>query len=223
MGTLRKNKAEIPPVFLPSKQKLVNSSQFGFTRDTTLVSFVPKKNYSVLLISSMHHNANVEENRKPEIILFYNDNKGGVDALDQKCMNYSCQRRTRRWPMAIFGAMLDMSRVNSYVLFVAALDESIKLNRRDFSIELGKGLIKEHMIRRLSMQQLPRELKPIIENFVEVSPQHSESGPVRSYGRCYLCGRKKDRKIKTTCNKCYQHVCKDHFKSIIHCATCLER
>lgn len=93
-----------------------------------------------------------------------------VDALDQKCMNYSSQRRTRRWPMAIFGAMLNMSRVNCYVLLITALDESTKLNRRDFSISLGKELIKEHMTRRLYIQQLPKELKLIIENYLEVRP-----------------------------------------------------
>lgn len=223
VGTLRKNKPEIPQVFLPSRQKLVNSCQFGFTHDNTLVSFTPKKNKCVVLVSSMHHNDNVAESGKPEIIEFYNETKGGVDALDQKCMNYTCQRRTRRWPMAIFGAMLDMSRVNSYVLLVAGLDNITKLNRRDFAISLGKELIKEHMIRRADVVQLPREIKLIIKNCLEVEPQPSEPGPVGGYRRCYLCERKKDRKIKTTCNQCHQHVCKDHSTSIIHCTTCFER
>ncbi|XP_043475651.1 piggyBac transposable element-derived protein 4-like [Leptopilina heterotoma] len=41
--TLRKNKREIPPQFLQTKGKAVNSSMFGFTEKCTLVSYVSKK------------------------------------------------------------------------------------------------------------------------------------------------------------------------------------
>ncbi|CAG4981669.1 unnamed protein product [Parnassius apollo] len=42
IGTLRKNKREIPPAFLPNKSKSALSSQFAFDREKTLVSFTPK-------------------------------------------------------------------------------------------------------------------------------------------------------------------------------------
>lgn len=41
VGTLRKNKKEIPPKFISARRKL-NSSLFGFRNDMTLVSYVPK-------------------------------------------------------------------------------------------------------------------------------------------------------------------------------------
>ena len=53
VGTIRKNKREIPPSFLPQKNKIVGSTLYGFTKNTTLVSHVPKKNKAVLLISSI--------------------------------------------------------------------------------------------------------------------------------------------------------------------------
>lgn len=46
VGTIRKNKREIPPIFVRTKIKHVNSSLFGYGKtfiDTTLLSFVPKK------------------------------------------------------------------------------------------------------------------------------------------------------------------------------------
>ncbi|CAH1974114.1 unnamed protein product [Acanthoscelides obtectus] len=97
----------------------------------------------------MYHDKSVSDtNRKPEIIEFYNSTKGGVDSLGQKCAVSSCQRRTRRWPMAVFGAILDISRVNSYVLLKTS-NENKKMTRREFTIMLGKSLIQEHLKQRL--------------------------------------------------------------------------
>ncbi|KAH9629115.1 hypothetical protein HF086_008564 [Spodoptera exigua] len=121
VGTLRKNKREIRPEFLPHKTRPVGSSLFGFTNDKTLCSFVPKKNQSVVLISTMRHDESVDtESGKPEIIQFYNTTKGGVDSLDQKCANYSVGRRTQRWPCVIFWAILNISAANGYVLWKAS-------------------------------------------------------------------------------------------------------
>lgn len=64
----------------------------------------------------MHHSVQTEKD-KPEIIQFYNSTKAGVDAMDQKCANYCSSRRTQRWPMAIFHAILGMSSANSYILY----------------------------------------------------------------------------------------------------------
>ena len=51
----------------------------------TLRFYVTKKNKTVLILSSMHCNAEVTDDdiRKLEINLFYNQTKGGVDSLVQ--------------------------------------------------------------------------------------------------------------------------------------------
>ena len=227
VGTMRKNKREVPQQFLPNKTREEKSSLFGFTHDETIVSFVPKKNRCVLLVSSMHHSQLVEENGKPEIINFYNNTKGGVDALDQRCATYSCQRRTRRWPMAIFGAMLDISRVNSYLLFLSASEETIKMSRRKFSVVLGRDLIVDHMKRRSQIRELSLDLKTIIGNFLGDNPaptrEPDEAGPIRKYRRCYKCPREMDRKTKTCCNTCSRNICKNHSKTIVQCESCSQR
>ncbi|CAH2006856.1 unnamed protein product, partial [Acanthoscelides obtectus] len=43
IGTLKKNKRELPIEFLPNKNRLVGSSLFGFQKDVTIVSHVQKK------------------------------------------------------------------------------------------------------------------------------------------------------------------------------------
>ncbi|GAU97127.1 hypothetical protein RvY_08480 [Ramazzottius varieornatus] len=54
VGTMRKNRKEIPSAFLPSKSRAAFSSYFGHKPDFTLVSYVPKKRKAVVLLSSMH-------------------------------------------------------------------------------------------------------------------------------------------------------------------------
>jgi hypothetical protein len=49
VGTLEQNKRKIPQEFKPARQRDENSSVFGFTKDSALVSYVPK-NKSVALL-----------------------------------------------------------------------------------------------------------------------------------------------------------------------------
>ena len=86
VGTLRKNKPEIPALFLSRKQRNVHSSIFGFTNDLTLVSYVPARKKTVVLLLLQHHDDTCmgeEKDHKPEIIMHYNAAKRGVDVLDK--------------------------------------------------------------------------------------------------------------------------------------------
>ena len=85
---------------LANINRTVESSIFGFQRDITsvLVSYVPKRNKTVLLMSSFHHDqsVDVQNKHKPEIITDYSCHKGGVDTLDQLVRWYTCRRKSRR-------------------------------------------------------------------------------------------------------------------------------
>lgn len=85
-GTIRKNKRELPTSFVTSKNKPVYFSTFGFQENCTIVSYAPKKNKVVILISSLHNDDKIDpessKRNKPEIITFYNGMKGGVDNVD---------------------------------------------------------------------------------------------------------------------------------------------
>ena len=95
LGTIKKNKHELPPDFTVTKGRNVQSALYGFSGQTTIVSFVPKKGNVVNLISTMHHKEETDdETGKPIIIMDYNQTKEGVDALDEKCTNYTTGRRT---------------------------------------------------------------------------------------------------------------------------------
>ena len=114
LGTMKQNKREIPQEFKPASQRDENSSIFGFTKDLTLVPYVPKKNKSFVLLSSLHYDSAIfSDSEKPEIRKVYNKTKGAVYMLDQMCARYTVQQATRRWTMAVFHGMISIAAVNA--------------------------------------------------------------------------------------------------------------
>ena len=49
--------------------------------------------------------------KKPEVILYYNSTKSGVETLDRMVKMYTFKRITRRWSVALFYNMIDVSAV----------------------------------------------------------------------------------------------------------------
>ena len=203
LGTIGKNKPELPLEFQPSRQRAIHSSLFGFSVDATIVSYVPKKNKSVNLISSLHRTAELSEDRsKPQIIMDYNKLKCGVDTLDQVIRKYSSKRKTKRWPMALFYNTLDIAAYNAYVCFMHCHPQwqlSKPHRRRLFLITLAKQLI----------------------NFVELPtaepapPLFPPSGKRR---RCNSCGWKEDKKTSLQCVSCGKPTCLSH--ASVLCSSC---
>ena len=54
---------------------------------------------------------------KPEIITYYNKNKGGVDIMDKMLGEYTVKWRTLRWPLALFYNMMDVAALAAYVIY----------------------------------------------------------------------------------------------------------
>lgn len=228
VGTMRKNKREVPKEFLPHKTRSVGSSIFGFTNDKTLASYIPKKNKSVVMISTMHHNKAIDEiSGKPEIITFYNATKGGVDALDQKCANYSVARRTQRWPCVIFSAIMNISMANGHILWTAANLEK-RLKRRKYIKTIGIELVKPFVQERMKeSSNFSLDLRTRIQNFLKESKKDEDeniatddSQTSRKRGRCYLCDRKKDVKCTQKCSNCLLFICKNHITKNVTCTKC---
>ncbi|XP_050526600.1 uncharacterized protein LOC126897224, partial [Daktulosphaira vitifoliae] len=153
-----KHKRELPQQFISTKCRPQSNSLFGFQSDRTIVSYIPKKNLNVVLISSMHYGKDIDhKSEKPEIIEFYNSTKSDVDTLDQKCSGYNVGRRTRRWPLAIFYAMLNISMTNAPIIYSNS-NSNTKITRQQFIVQVGKSLILEHLEQRTQMHNLPRDI-----------------------------------------------------------------
>ena len=66
------------------------------------------KKVCVFLAISMSVGVNSSKNRKPETIEFYNKTKCGHVA-DQMARQYAIKASTRRWPVAVFYNILDLT------------------------------------------------------------------------------------------------------------------
>lgn len=213
VGTLKRNKKEIPKEFLPSRERAEGSSIYGFTNDYTIVSHVPKRGKAVVLISSMHHTVSQDEEvGKPEMISFYNQTKGGVDALDQKCTTYSTNRRTRRWPMAIFYTILNIAGVNAHVLH-GCYKNHTAIERKGFYKILARQLAEPYLNIRLCNSRLPRELRlsigRVLNKTLPLEERQNPNHQDQKRRRCGICERRNDKKTKMSCSKCARAMCSD--------------
>jgi len=216
VGTIRKNKREIPPIFVQTKIRPVNSSLFGYGKtfiDTTLLSYVPKKNKVVTLVSTMHHSDDIDDSSgeamKPEILTFYNHTKGGVDTVDELKGSYSVSRTSCRWPLTIFYSLLNIAGINSFIIIKDNDSEKHKkLTRRYFLKELSKELCMSYWKHRLTIKTLPKHLKISLKNLTGQQQEQSERQDCP--GRCVYCSTKKNRKTNTRCIHCNSPICREH-------------
>ncbi|UYV68941.1 hypothetical protein LAZ67_6001730 [Cordylochernes scorpioides] len=171
VGTLKRNKKEIPSEFVISRGRNVHTSVFGFQSEMTLLSYKPKENKVILessifaswcrvesIISTLHHDANIDDStgelKKPEMIMFYNMTKGGVDMMDEMTATYNCARNSRRWPMVIFYSLLNIGAINSQIIHFANGNASKVKSRRHFLKTLSLDLIEE-MVKVRTMTTAP--------------------------------------------------------------------
>lgn len=236
VGTVRKNKPELPPDLLITKKRPVNSSKFAFTANTSLVSYVPKKGKNVVLMSTLHRDGRIcgQEHQKPEIIMDYNATKGGVDNMDKLVTGYSCKRKTLRWPLVIFFNMLDISAYNAFVIWLALnpnWNRGKLQKRRLFLEQLGKALVRPQIQRRQHIPRTPasaaimRKIQEEDAGAPSVQPTEPSSAEPEVVARsnkkkrCDVCGPKIDRKTQYTCIKCKKFICNTHTVKL--CSSCV--
>ena len=153
MGTIRSNKPHIPDSMKANSTRHVQSSLFGFSDQLTLVSYVPKEKQAVLVLSTMPHDDLVDGDiHKPEIILYYNSAKSGVDNLDDLAVMYTIRRKVNRWPVALFRNVVNVGAVETFIVWLGNFSQwkisEGKRRRRLFLSELANQLAMPHMRRR---------------------------------------------------------------------------
>ena len=239
VGTLRKNKTEIPPELLPNKNKCIYSNTHVFSSYLSLVSYVPRKNKAVLVLSTYHHMAltDYSELQKPDIILFYNKTKGGVDTLDRLVESYTVRRKTNKWTVNVFMYMLDVAAYNAYVLYCdknpAITDKKNSRQRKELLEKLALELLEEQIIQRFNgfknknFVGIRREIidciqrTGICETDQALSSVKQPSNVLKSQrSRCNVCPRVDDQKTSHQCCRCNSFICSKHSLDFKMCKAC---
>lgn len=212
VGTVRANRRELPKNLsthqnraLYSTVQAVNNSDDGCR--TLLVSYVAKRNKVVNLLSTNHRKSvcdHATEKRKPDVVLYYNKTKGGVDATDERVGTYSVKFKCRRWHVIVFCNLLDLSALNGFVvhsIFDPQWNNKKLQRRRLYLLALGNALVQEHIQRRQPVQL----------------PAAEGQAPFRDAqkrGICVRCNVGNRKKCSIRCDECNLFVCKDHFRQL---------
>ncbi|CAM1329793.1 PGBD5 (predicted) [Pycnogonum litorale] len=124
VGTLRKNRKEVPKKVLGSKLK---KGQHVFRRRGQLVALRWRDKRDVLMLSTCHTNATTsvrvrrqeELIQKPQVVVDYNLGKKGVDYSDQMISYYAFTRKSYKWWNKLFFRLLYCTLSNAYIIYNA--------------------------------------------------------------------------------------------------------
>lgn len=193
----------------------------------------------------MHDSGDISENGKPEIVLYYNSTKGGVDSMDQMAHSFSCKRKIKRWPMVMFFNIIDLSTIAARVIWQLKFPDD-KLSHEDkrhaFNKTIAHQLVLQQIQRRANVATLQTHIRQnisVVLNTILPQNQPQTSQPPRKrqqscdddddaepnrkrrkQSRCVMCPSKKDRKTSTKCSNksCQKAICKEH--TITLCSYC---
>ena len=134
----------MPKEFREIKNKKLFDSDFVYSQDgIQLTSYKAKRNKTVLVLSSQHNDNKIGngEKKKPEVILYYNDTKGGVDCVDERVATYSVKYISKRWHVTVFCNIIDLSCYNAYVLYTLVHPnyQHGKSHEKNFLVRSGNG------------------------------------------------------------------------------------
>ncbi|KAJ8909550.1 hypothetical protein NQ315_012744 [Exocentrus adspersus] len=206
VGTIKKNKRELPQQLLQTNSRPVHSTMCAFgtgknkcTR--TVISYIPKKHKNVLMLSTFHNSDSIDPNstkQKPEVITFYNCTKGGVDVADKMKAEYSVTRFSNRWPFIVVCSLMNIATINSQIIH--KYNTTNIMSRRQYITSLAKSLIGPHMMRRASISGLSISLRQKICFITGVDNRRIPNNENRQIKpRCGFCPIRKNRFTQHKC------------------------
>ena len=117
VGTVRANSKGITKAMTALVKGGTNKSTFYYNdkHHCLFVNYLYKIKKCVRLLSTIHNSPSVDDSakNKPDIILFYNKNKVGVDVVDQMVRKYSTHSASRRWSVAVWCNILNIAALNA--------------------------------------------------------------------------------------------------------------
>ena len=133
-----------------------------------MLSYVPKPKKNVILMSTMHDSDDIaaDNQRKPELIHFYNSQRCGLDIVNEMLKHHSSQPTSNNWPIVVFTFILDLCAVNGSCNFSYNCPKEF-INRRTYIEQCALQLVTPHMLRRLQQVNLKLSTRNSIENVLK--------------------------------------------------------
>lgn len=222
-GTIPANRRDIPQEFKNSngREQFDSRALYESSNRIIMVSYVPKKRKNVLLLSSAHDNLRISSriDKKPDIILDYNSGKGGTDLMDSRIEDFTCKRKTRRYPLIFLFDMLDVSLLNAFLIHEM---NGYSSSRKIFIKKVSDQLAFENIQRRYRNGKVYSQVKTAFTQYG--LPIHSRAGGESHDSR--LTGPRKcqaqrcSKSTRTRCCICLRPVCSSHKITSVQCIQC---
>ena len=173
-----------------------------------------------------------EKDHKPEIIMYYNATKSGVNILDKPVRECACTRSTRHWPLKLFLTLIDVACVNAFVPWMLKYPNWQQKNNQRclYLLSVEVEMVTPHLRRRTDSGNINGHTCRTVRVMGVTCKQTATPTAVKKSGgqwrgRCSVCPSAKDRKTDWKCCQCSEWVCKEHsIKTIqITCDNCKEQ
>jgi len=223
ISTMNVNRSDVPPAAKSTSGRSKGDSKFYYSGNQLLCSFYDKKKTPVLLLDSYLKVGHHEPGTKPDTVLLYNEKKSGVDNMDKLVRIMSMKRKCRRWPYGFVMNLLNIAALNGMYVFkntISLTSAQTKNLHFDFLVACGMQLIESEVQNRAKtckknsgIAVAIRSLGFLPDEVETTKPNEEDSQMVlqlSSAMRCSFCERKKDRKSRIACSKCYKPMCNDH-------------
>ena len=176
-----------------------------------------KKDKNVVLLSTLHEKALIPSNNnpksKPITILDHNKSKVGVDCVDQMTRQYSVYAATRRWPVCVFYYIINLSIINSWILYKNVNHSQI--SRRSFIISLIEEIQSLNTANKENTPSVKRKADVNIETPKSTKKvRRSLIDTPSKECQIKLCNKNKSKAACSICNKACCGKCAAEIKVI---------
>ena len=217
VGTIRSNRRDLPAAAKVTTGRIKKSCKFYKHESTILASYWDKGAKPVLLLSTFHQHASVNETALPEIVATYNNTKSGTDNMDHMLRLYTSRRKCCRWTYGFYFNLIDIALLNAYIVY----RHNNVLSHYSYLVDVGYALLDPHIrASRINNKFLTCAAKSALQllGYKPIIAVADVLAPKRS--RCYKCPREKDKKTTQTCAICKRFVCSDHSAKKCICENC---
>lgn len=223
-GTIRSDRSGIPENMSGSLERGQWDHRYS---STELGVFKWQDNKTVWLVTNYHGTENVSVNRTkkdgsktvvscPPVVRDYNKYMGGVDLADRLRALYNVNRKSKKWWQRLFWGLLDITFVNSYVIY-CQLHEKVTV--LEFRRMVATGLITMQNPKQKRRSIDSPSSTPTVKK--RKTKEYSVSKDVRQgntgihwptfdqkRGRCEVCASKKiQSRPHSKCSHCKVFLC----------------
>lgn len=199
-GTVRENRKYLPKIDARSlnvgDMKVIYTPKMAFMawKDKKVVRMLTTMHNPTMIGTNKQNRVTKEEIMKPNVVVSYNKNMGGVDKTDQSISSYETIHKTVKWYHKLYFHLFDTAIYNAFVVYKHLQTDANTINHLQFRQTLATELLEEHSVTPITSKQRCSASKisaPFPQNHY---PSYISNNSKENRKRCSHCHSNKKRK-----------------------------